>query len=117
MKRDTDMIARQFPREMDEVEVYPIGDVHLGAQEHMADAWRAFVDSVKAKPNAYLVLLGDLLNNGTRTSVTNIFTETARPADQKRQMAEMLGKSERSIDNALYRIRKKLRSLILSELK
>ena len=34
-----------------------------------------------------------------------------------RQMAEMLGKSERSIDNALYRIRKKLRSLILSELK
>lgn len=90
MKRDTDMIVRQFPREMDEVEVYPIGDVHLGAQEHMADAWRAFVDSVKAKPNAFLVLIGDLINNGTRTSVTNIFEETMRPADQKRQMAEML---------------------------
>ena len=34
-----------------------------------------------------------------------------------RQMSDELGKSERSIDNALYRIRKKLRSLILSELK
>lgn len=34
-----------------------------------------------------------------------------------KQMADELGKSERSIDNALYRIRKKLRSLILSELK
>jgi len=34
-----------------------------------------------------------------------------------RGIAEKLGKTERSIDNALYRIRKKLRSLILSELK
>jgi len=34
-----------------------------------------------------------------------------------RRMADELGKSERSIDNALYRIRKKLRSLILSEQK
>ena len=34
-----------------------------------------------------------------------------------KQISEEIGKSERSIDNALYRIRKKLRGLILSELK
>ena len=34
-----------------------------------------------------------------------------------REISEKLGKTERSIDNALYRIRRKLRGLILSELK
>lgn len=90
MKKDTDMIVKKFPEEMDEIEVYPVGDVHLGAQEHMEKEWKEFVNFVKSKPNAFLVLVGDLINNGTRSSVTNIFEETMRPADQKRQMAEML---------------------------
>ena len=89
MKQDTDMIVRHFGV-VDEIEVYPIGDVHLGAAEHMADAWKQFCDYIIGRPHAYVILIGDLINNGTRTSVTNIFEETMRPSEQKRMMAEML---------------------------
>lgn len=89
MKQDTDMIVRHFGV-VDEIEVYPIGDVHLGAAEHMADAWKQFCDYIISRPHAYVILIGDLINNGTRTSVTNIFEETMRPSEQKRMMAEML---------------------------
>lgn len=38
----------------------------------------------------YLLLCGDLINNATRNSVSNIFEETMRPSQQKKLMAEML---------------------------
>jgi predicted phosphodiesterase len=38
----------------------------------------------------YLVLGGDLINNATRSSVTNIFEEIMRPADQKKEMSKIL---------------------------
>lgn len=38
----------------------------------------------------YLLLCGDLTNNCTRNSVSNIFEETMRPSQQKKLMAEML---------------------------
>jgi predicted phosphodiesterase len=49
-----------------------------------------FIDSIKDKPNVYLVLGGDLINNATRSSVTNIFEEIMRPADQKKEMSKIL---------------------------
>jgi len=88
MRRDYDMIVRHFSG--DEIEIYPIGDVHLGAQEHRAKEWKQFCDSFLEKPNAYLILVGDLIDNGTRSGVTDIFKATMPPSSQKRMMAEML---------------------------
>ena len=88
MRRDYDMIVRHLPG--DEVEIFPIADIHLGAQEHRAKEWKSFCDSFLARPNAYLVLVGDLIDNGTRSGVTDIFKATMPPSSQKRMMAEML---------------------------
>lgn len=38
----------------------------------------------------FLILGGDLINNATKSSVSNVFEETMRPADQKREMAKIL---------------------------
>lgn len=56
----------------------------------METAWREFRTKVLEDPDAYIILAGDLLNNATRNSVSNIFEETMRPREQKRLMAEML---------------------------
>lgn len=87
MKSDTEMIVHRLPGD---VTVYPISDVHLGASEHMATAWDSFRRSVLSHEDAYLILNGDLINNATRSSVSNIFEETMRPRDQKRTIVEML---------------------------
>lgn len=89
MKSDFDLIIHKFP-ENNDLTIIPISDVHLGALEHMQDEWEKFVEDVLKSPHTYVVLGGDLLNNATRSSVSNIFEETMRPSAQKRRMAEML---------------------------
>lgn len=89
MLPDFTMLTKHFPENKD-ITIYPIADVHLGAAEHMEAAWREFRTKILEDPNAYLILAGDLINNATRNSVSNIFEETMRPREQKRLMAEML---------------------------
>jgi predicted phosphodiesterase len=83
------MIIHKFP-EREDITIIPIADVHLGARECMEQEFISFIDSIKDKPNVYLVLGGDLINNATRSSVSNIFEEVMRPADQKKEMAKIL---------------------------
>jgi len=64
--------------------------VHLGARECREEEFRKFVASVANTPNVYLTLGGDLIDNGTRGSVTNPFRATMPPHIQKREMANIL---------------------------
>lgn len=89
MLPDFELIQYDFPEKKDII-IRPIADVHLGAKEHMENEWQDFIDDIKNKPNTYLTLGGDLINNGTRTSVSNIFDETLRPSEQKKLMARYL---------------------------
>ena len=88
MLSDLTLITHHFPERKD-IRIYPIADVHLGAAEHMTREWEQFCERVKDE-QAYIILGGDLINNSTRNSVSNIFEETMRPRDQKRLMVEML---------------------------
>ena len=89
MLPDLKIITHQFPDRPD-IKIYPISDVHLGAAEHMVREWETFCMKVKSEANSYIILGGDLINNGTKTSVTNVFEETMRPREQKRVMVDML---------------------------
>lgn len=87
MLNDFDMIVHNF---QDKIDIYPIADVHLGAMEHAEPEWQAFIKKVQNE-NAYVILDGDLINNGVRTcKFVNPFDETLRPREAKRRMAEYL---------------------------
>lgn len=88
MKDDFDVIIRQFPRE--DIRIYGVFDVHLGAAEYLEKEFMDFRDSVLKDKNAFVILGGDLMNNATRSSVSNVFEETMRPREQKRLMTEIL---------------------------
>ena len=89
MLSDFEMIVHESPTKND-VTIIPISDVHLGAKEHAAREWAAFCDSVLKTPHVYITLGGDLINNATRSSVSNVFDDTMRPREQKKLMVEML---------------------------
>ena len=89
MRSDLDMIVHKFP-DLTEITVIPVSDVHLGALEHNTAAWNAFCKEVMEQPNTKILLVGDLINNSTRTSVANPFDEVMRPREQKTRMVEML---------------------------
>lgn len=89
MLPDFTIIQKAIPHNRD-LTIYPVADVHLGAAEHMETAWREFREKILAEPDSYIILGGDLINNATRNSVSNIFDEVMRPREQKRLMTEML---------------------------
>lgn len=89
MLSDFELITHKFPNRPD-IKIYPISDVHLGAAEHMAKEWDEFCLRVKNEQNTYIILGGDLMNNGTRSSVSNVFDEQLRPREQKRIIVERL---------------------------
>ena len=83
------MIQHQFLGGHD-ITIKPIADVHLGAAECMEQEFIAFVKQIAETPNVYVTLGGDLIDNGTRNGVTNIFRATMPPSQQKREMANIL---------------------------
>lgn len=87
MMNDFTMITHRFPNE---ITLIPIADVHFGAIEHDTKAWEDFCAKIVNEPNTYLCLVGDLVNNNTRSSVGNPFDEVVRPREQKRIMTEFL---------------------------
>ena len=89
MLSDFEIITHHFPENRD-ILLFPISDVHLGASEHMEKEWAEFCRHIEELPNAYIILGGDLINNATRNSVSNVFEETMRPREQKKVIAEML---------------------------
>lgn len=73
-----------------DITIIPISDVHLGSPECMEQKFISFIDTVAKTPNVYLVLGGDLIDNGTRSSVSDIFKATMSPSQQKKEMANIL---------------------------
>ena len=89
MLKDFDLIRHSFP-DSKGIYIYPIADVHLGAIEHAKTEWEDFIKRVKDE-NAYLVSVGDLLNNSTRgVKFANPFDEALRPMEAKEKMTEFL---------------------------
>ena len=87
MKSSMRIIKHKFEKK---VTIIPISDVHIGSLECNETAWKNFCTQIQQEPDTYIVLVGDLVNNGVRNAVANPFDETLRPRDQKYRMIEYL---------------------------
>lgn len=90
MKADFDLIVKRFPLDKEEVNVYPLGDLHIGSSEFCQERWDRWKKVVMEDPNSAIVLVGDLVDNGLRNSKTNPYEATMRPWDQKIWLAREL---------------------------
>lgn len=90
MRDDFDILTYQFPRSKHGIDIIPISDIHLGAAECMESQWKQFCDEILKRKNAYIILNGDLINNATRNSVSDVYAEVLPPHMQKDKMAEYL---------------------------
>ena len=90
MLPDFEMIQHKFLGGHD-ITIFPVFDVHLGSPNCMEQEFIAFINKIANTPNAYLILGGDLIENGTRSSVgDSVFRSTMSPSQQKREMANIL---------------------------
>lgn len=84
------VIVKSYPKETKYLTLYPIADVHWGAVECMEREFRAYLKKIAADPMAAVVLAGDLINNGIKSSVTSVYEEKYTPHQQKKDMVELL---------------------------
>ena len=72
------------------VRVWAVADVHLGSRECDVDGFRAFIAKAAKDPDAYIVLCGDMVNNGVKDSLTNVYEEVMMPSAQIEKAVELL---------------------------
>lgn len=89
MLGDMAPIIHRFPDRRD-ITIYPIFDLHIGAAEWMEAEWTAAKKRILDDPSAYIVIGGDMINNGIKSSVTNVYAETMRPREQKALLTKEL---------------------------
>lgn len=72
--------------------VYAIADVHIGAKECDMDGFSRFLKRVERERDSYIVLVGDVINNGIRSSScpTDIYDEVMPPSAQIDKAVELL---------------------------
>ena len=73
-----------------EFTIVPLADAHYGSKEFNQKKWDQAVNRIKNDPNCYAVLVGDMIDNGLKNSVTNVYEQTCMPSEQKRWLTTEL---------------------------
>ena len=89
MLSDFTLIQSNF-EDLDHLNVYPLGDVHIGSKEFDLELFNQWIETVKNDPNAAVVIIGDVMNMGLRNSKSNVYEETLSPMEQKELCYELL---------------------------
>lgn len=82
MLDDLQPIIIKFPSSCRYIHIYAISDLHIGAKECNIKKFKLWLDMVINDPVGYVVICGDMINNGLKDSKTNVYEEVLRPSDQ-----------------------------------
>ena len=72
------------------INIYPLGDAHIGSKECNLQLLKEWVEMVRQDPFGYVVVIGDMMNMGLKSSVSNIYEESLTPMQQKELCFEIL---------------------------
>lgn len=84
------VIKHDLGSEFNEIEIIPLGDWHIGNDKCRLDTIHKKIDYIKNKPNAYCVLLGDLLECIIKDSKGDLNTQYLTPQEQLYEVIELL---------------------------
>jgi predicted phosphodiesterase len=76
------VIKVTLPRNLKNIEIRIFADLHLGDKHSDIETIRQEVEYVRATPNCYAILNGDIMNNATKTSVSDSYAELLSPMEQ-----------------------------------
>ena len=76
------VIKATLPRHLSSLDIYPCGDWHTGDRASDVQLIEKTIATIHDKENAYCILNGDLVNNATKTSVSDSYAEKMPPMEQ-----------------------------------
>ncbi len=84
-------IKIDLSQDLKNLEIIPLADLHIGDPLCDMDAIRAKIEYIKNHPNVYCMLNGDLMNNATKNSISDVYVENLTPMQQLAQLVELFG--------------------------
>ena len=83
-------VKAELPREFDTIKIQIGADWHIGDAFCKMDEVMEQINDVKNNLNSYIILNGDLMNNATKTSVSDCYAEQITPMKQLERAVELL---------------------------
>ena len=83
------VIKHDLPQ-FDTLEIYPLADVHIGDPLHDKKRAKQFINEVLEKENRYVIVNGDIINNATKHSVSDVYGEELTPNEQIEETVNLL---------------------------
>lgn len=79
---DLSVIVKRFPSSWPKLNLYALGDCHVGSEQFNETALKKKIQIIRDDPYGVVTLCGDLGDFGLRTSVTNPLRAKLQPAEQ-----------------------------------
>lgn len=76
------VIKVTLPRSLKNVEIRIFADLHIGDKHCDLEQIKRDIEYVRTTPNCYAILNGDIINNATKTSVSDSYAELLSPMEQ-----------------------------------
>jgi predicted phosphodiesterase len=83
------VIKIDLPRDLPSMQIHTFADEHIGDEQSDLKRLLARIEYVKNTPNAYCILNGDILDNATKTSIGDTYTQALNPMEQLRKAVEI----------------------------
>ena len=82
-------IKFDLSKELKSAEIHTFADLHIGDKFCNEGEIKERINHVKETPNAYAILNGDIINNATKTSVSDCYAEMLTPTQQMTRFVEL----------------------------
>ena len=83
------VIKIDLPRELSSIELHTFADEHIGDQHSDIKRVMERIEYVKNTPHAYCILNGDIIDNATKTSIGDTYTQVFSPMEQLAKAVEL----------------------------
>jgi predicted phosphodiesterase len=83
------VIKIDLPTELDYIELHTFSDEHLGDPHCDVERLKERIEYVRSNPNAYCIMNGDIVDNATKTSIGDSYSQTLSPMDQIQKAIEI----------------------------
>jgi predicted phosphodiesterase len=83
------VIRADLPREIEVLELHTFADEHIGDEHSDLKRLLSRIEYVKNTPNAYCILNGDIIDNATKTSIGDTYTQVFNPMEQLAKAVEI----------------------------
>lgn len=82
-------ISIDLSEDIDTLKVEVFADLHIGDRHCDMSRIKSRIKAMEEEPHTYCILNGDILNNATKTSVSDCYSESLTPMEQIQQAIEL----------------------------